>query len=131
MYFGAEIINAMAAQGLDDVPIGLIQSAIGGSQIESWMSNETLLTCKNQSLSGGAVPQDQGRLYYGMAAPFANYSVRGWLWYQGIYDTTHTSQSPHTHLSVLLFFSKVRTTATGTWEISKMALDTGARCPPW
>jgi len=116
MYYGAEIIDAMAAQGLEDVPVGLIQSAIGGSQIESWMSNETLRSCKNQSLTGGAVPQvhddslmippsrgvcvwipevdlicavdpevlqDRGRLYYGMTAPFANYSVRGWLWYQG------------------------------------------------
>ena len=34
-----------------------------GSQIEAWMSNETLDSCKNQSLSGGAVPQDQGRLF--------------------------------------------------------------------
>ena len=31
MYFGAELINAREEQGVDaDVPIGLIQSAIGG-----------------------------------------------------------------------------------------------------
>lgn len=30
MYFGAELIDAREAQGLEDVPIGLIQSAIGG-----------------------------------------------------------------------------------------------------
>lgn len=77
MYFGAELINARAAEGLEDVPIGLIQSAIGGSQIESWMSNETIDSCQNQSLTGGAVPENQGRLYYGMVAPFANYSVAG------------------------------------------------------
>lgn len=83
MYFGAEIIDAMEAAGLEtDVPIGVIQSAIGGSQIESWMSNETLLLCKNQSLTGGAVPQNSGRLYYGMICPMANYSVAGWVWYQ-------------------------------------------------
>ena len=45
-------------------------------------TNETLTRCANESLSGGAVPQDSGLLFYGMAAPFANYSVRGWLWYQ-------------------------------------------------
>ena len=28
----------------------------------------------------GAVPEDQGRLFYGMVAPFANYSVAGWTW---------------------------------------------------
>lgn len=84
MYFGAELIKAREAKGVDaDVPVGLIQSAIGGSQIESWMDNETLTVCKNESLSGGAVPQDSGALYYGMVAPFANYSVAGWVWYQG------------------------------------------------
>lgn len=82
MYFGAELIDARAAEGLEDVPIGLIQSAIGGSQIEAWMDNETLSLCKNQSLSGGAVPENRGRLYYGMVSPFVNYSVAGWLWYQ-------------------------------------------------
>lgn len=39
--------------------------------------------CKDESLSGGAIPEDNGRLYYGMIAPFVNYSVAGWLWYQG------------------------------------------------
>jgi len=47
MYFGAELIAARATLGVDmDVPVGLIQSAIGGSQIESWMDNATLTTCK-------------------------------------------------------------------------------------
>ena len=82
MYFGAELIAAREAQGLEAVPVGLIQSAIGGSQIEAWMDNQTRTRCRNQSLSGGAVPQDNGRLYYGMTAPFVNYSVAGWLWYQ-------------------------------------------------
>jgi hypothetical protein len=84
MYFGVELIAAREAEGIDaDVPVGLIQSAIGGSQIESWMDNHTLTTCTDESLAGGAIPANSGRLYYGMVAPFANYSVRGWLWYQG------------------------------------------------
>ena len=41
MYFGAELIDARAARGLDKdpadpVPVGLIQSAIGGSQLTSY-----------------------------------------------------------------------------------------------
>ena len=84
MYFGAELIAAREAAGVDaDVPVGLIQAARGGSQIEAWMPNETLALCTDESLSGGAVPGDYGALFYGMAAPFANFSVRGWLWYQG------------------------------------------------
>ena len=67
MYFGAELIAAREKAGVDaDVPIGLIQSAIGGSQIEAWMDNATLLKCKEEELTGGAVPQDAGALYYGM-----------------------------------------------------------------
>jgi len=84
MYFGVELIEAREKQGVDaSVPIGLIQSAIGGSQIESWMDNQTLGQCTNESLSGGAIPENSGRLFYGMIAPFANYSVAGWVWYQG------------------------------------------------
>ena len=55
MYFGVELIAARVARGVDgDVPVGLIQSAIGGSQIESWMDNRTLATkCTQESLKGG------------------------------------------------------------------------------
>jgi hypothetical protein len=47
------------------------------------MDNETLTLCANESLTGGAIPNDAGALYYGMVAPFVNYSVSGWVWYQG------------------------------------------------
>ena len=46
-------VKARDAQGLESVPVGLIQSAIGGSQIEAWMDNSTRSECKNQSLAGG------------------------------------------------------------------------------
>ena len=32
------------------------------------MDNETLTVCKNESLAGGAIPNDGGALYYGMVA---------------------------------------------------------------
>ncbi|CAK0871817.1 unnamed protein product [Prorocentrum cordatum] len=83
LYFGVELADAMSAQGLGSTPIGLIQSSVGGTQIEAWMSNETLARCSDEAPSGGAVPQNSGALYYGMVAPFVNYSVRGWVWYQG------------------------------------------------
>eukprot|EP00041_Stephanoeca_diplocostata_P026687 m.723398 g.723398 ORF g.723398 m.723398 type:complete len:865 (+) comp23021_c0_seq4:58-2652(+) len=79
MYFGAELINAKEQLGLDaDVPIGLMQSAIGGTMIEEWMSNSSLSQCSNLSQSSG-----NSALYHAMVAPFVNYSVAGWLWYQG------------------------------------------------
>ena len=84
MYFGAELIDnkqKMLGQEEADVPIGLIQSAVGGTQIESWISNATRAKCSPLDDSGGA--GGLSMLYHAMVAPFANYSVRGWLWYQG------------------------------------------------
>jgi hypothetical protein len=77
--FGRELSDALQSQQGENttaVPIGLIQSAVGGTQIEAWMSNETKAKCKNTS----ATP---GLLYYGMVAPFVNMTVKGWIWYQG------------------------------------------------
>eukprot|EP00035_Acanthoeca_spectabilis_P005246 m.111533 g.111533 ORF g.111533 m.111533 type:complete len:302 (+) comp12934_c0_seq2:665-1570(+) len=78
MYFGAELIDAREAQGLEDVPIGLIQSAIGGTMIESWMPNASRAECSDLENTTML-----STLYHGMVAPFANFSVAGWLWYQG------------------------------------------------
>ena len=77
MYFGAELVLAKRRLGLDsEVPIGLVQSAVGGTIIEAWMPNASRAACQNISSSG------DGSLYHAMVAPFANYSVAGWLWYQ-------------------------------------------------
>eukprot|EP00041_Stephanoeca_diplocostata_P037874 m.1453942 g.1453942 ORF g.1453942 m.1453942 type:complete len:214 (-) comp25118_c1_seq6:4685-5326(-) len=74
--------------GDDAPPIGLIQSAVGGTQIEAWLDNETLGTCTNESgynITNG-INYGYGLtslLYYGMVTPFLNMSVAGWAWYQG------------------------------------------------
>jgi sialate O-acetylesterase len=91
LYFGVELLDAL---GPDAPPIGLIQTAVGGSTIEAWMSNETLGRCSNEfNFSYGnpskgtgirsGVSKDQhipGTLHYGYLAPFANTSVSGFLW---------------------------------------------------
>ena len=65
----------------DLIPIGLIQSAIGGSQIEAWAPDDAP-SCANESLNAnGQAPP--GRLFASMVAPFTNYSLEGFLWYQG------------------------------------------------
>ena len=77
--FGRELIDALAQEPKSsfdvDVPIGLIQIAVGGTRIESWSPNETTAGCANAT---GA-----GSLYYGMITPFVNTTVRGFVWYQG------------------------------------------------
>lgn len=80
---GAELIDAkkrILGQKESEVPIGLIQSAVGGTQIESWISNTTRAKCSQLDATGGS--GGLSGLYHAMVAPFANYSVAGWLWYQ-------------------------------------------------
>ena len=87
-YFAANLVDQMQQQekrvteqgDAASVPIGLIQSAIGGSQIEAWTPDSALGKCKNESLNAdGQAPP--GRLFNGMVAPFVNTSLAGFLWY--------------------------------------------------
>ena len=89
LYFGVELLDAL---GPDAPPIGLIQSAVGGSTIEAWQSNETLAKCTGgECVAGGKcangkAPTDQhipAILYYGYVTPFVNMTIAGFLWYQG------------------------------------------------
>ncbi len=58
-YFGRELQRDL------DVPIGLIQAAIGGTPIENW------------------TPGPTGHWYNGMMHPMLPFAIRGAIWYQG------------------------------------------------
>jgi hypothetical protein len=64
-------------------PIGLIASAVGGTRIESWSPNATTQSCQNTTVGAPTAGKVGGDLFYGMACPFVNTTVRGFLWYQG------------------------------------------------
>ena len=83
--------NLLEMLGEDAPPIGLIQSAIGGTQIEAWTPNATTAQCQNTT----AWPS-KGALYYGMVCPFVNMSISGWVWYQG---ENNVAGSPGSSLS--------------------------------
>ena len=94
-YFAHELTDLLIAQGHDPPPpLGMIQSAVGGTQIETWMDNATLTLCKNESLAQTGVVAPPALLYYGMAAPFINTTLTGWLWYQGENNMHSTMGSP-------------------------------------
>ena len=61
------------------VPIGLIESAWGGTMIEAWTPNATLTSsCKNAVGGPPAVaPGGNGCLFNGMVAPFLNMTIWG------------------------------------------------------
>jgi len=92
-----------AETGAAPVPIGLIESAFGGTCIESWLSKDAQLTCSNITCTSNqswsytkdtqaacaAVPAagnsagSNAELYNGMVLPFVNMTIKGFLWYQG------------------------------------------------
>lgn len=77
-----------------DVPIGIINCSWGGSCIEGWLKEETLKTYHDVDLN--EIEMDKSRqtfyklplgwplvMYNGMTHPLENYTVKGFLWYQG------------------------------------------------
>jgi sialate O-acetylesterase len=84
------------------VPIGLINTSVGGTRAEAWTKKENLdshpgLRQEHEKLSmdlrryvdnpkGGKSPvhaNTASALYNGMIAPLLNYTIRGAIWYQG------------------------------------------------
>ena len=77
------------------VPLGMIESAWGGTTIEQWLPVESQLQCvnvschANSSLPYSAATAEEctqdaemgnGGLWGGMVSPFVNMTLTGWLW---------------------------------------------------
>jgi len=81
---------AKYVQEVLEVPVGIIVSSLGGSAVEAWMSRETIQNFKEFDLSildnDIEVKNPQQTpcvLYNAKIAPFLNYTIKGFLWYQG------------------------------------------------
>ena len=71
-----------------NVPVGIINASWGGTIIEAWMDAESqkLFTDVDLNLLNNEkfpVFQKPISCYNGMIAPLVNYSIRGFIWYQG------------------------------------------------
>lgn len=83
-YFFAEYLNKVL-----NVPVGIIVSCWGGTRIEAWMNRETISSFPGYDISyldtkEKATRQDDPVLLYNaMVAPVRNYTIKGFLWYQG------------------------------------------------
>ncbi|XP_065838927.1 sialate O-acetylesterase-like [Oscarella lobularis] len=78
-YLSAERVMEMYSKGRH---IGLILSAVGGTGVQQWSSNETERICGHSSsrLSSHYVPAS---LFATMVVPYMPYAVRAAIWYQG------------------------------------------------
>jgi sialate O-acetylesterase len=87
-YFGRELKKRL------NVPVGLLNSSIGGTMAQEWTSRDALLgnaglrhlAEEPQPDSGGPYKGKPCGLYNGMIAPLVPYAVRGVIWYQGESD---------------------------------------------
>jgi len=87
-----------------NVPIGIIESAYGGSSAEAWTSLSALnaipelKTMADQELAtynqGGSLAYDTpGMCYNAMVQPLIPYAMRGVIWYQGEANAGSTAQA--------------------------------------
>ena len=71
-YFGESLGRKM---GPSAPPIGLVHTAFGGSQIESWTTDEVTATCR------GAQPAEPApTLWDRHVLPYLDMSLAGWIW---------------------------------------------------
>ncbi|TKC10920.1 sialate O-acetylesterase [Pedobacter polaris] len=63
------------------IPIGIISSAVPGSAIEPWISNEAF--ANEPFFKGQKIGNDPSKFYTPMVEPLNKFALRGFLWYQG------------------------------------------------
>ncbi len=71
-FFGKHLRQALK------VPVGLINTSVGGTPIEQWTSSHAL-----KSVPGAPSGARSSNLYNGMVAPLIPYGIKGAIWYQG------------------------------------------------
>lgn len=64
----------------EDVPVGMVISAVGGACIEEWLDEATMATLPSHAASMG---KKDSRFYNAMIHPIEGYTIKGVIWYQG------------------------------------------------
>jgi len=93
-FFGRELHKALG------VPMGLINSSVGATAIESWISPET-----QQAQPGDG----RGDLFNGKIAPLIPYSIAGVIWYQGEANAHSVEQGRKYHAQLTTLVNDWRT----------------------
>lgn len=83
---------AMMMNQVLDIPIGIINSSWGGSTVEGWLPRDIVAQYPDINLERD-IRKEEGHdwwhymsptlMYNGMIKPLQNYTIKGFLWYQG------------------------------------------------
>ena len=68
------------------VPVGIIQSAYGGTDIEAWMTTQSLIGFNDFKVPADTAKitkNDPGVLFNAMINPIIGFGIKGVIWYQG------------------------------------------------
>ncbi len=71
------------------IPVGIINSASGGTRVESWMSRESLEGYPDMKLGADVIDKSYNswerpmKFYNAMVKPIHNYTIKGFIFYQG------------------------------------------------
>ncbi|MRR22750.1 sialate O-acetylesterase [bacterium] len=105
-YYGLEL------QRILDVPVGVINSSWGGTIIEAWIDAESQKSFKDVDLNllndeKFPVYGKPVSCYNGMISPLVNYSVRGFIWYQGESNVPRYSTYADKMVTLIKFWRKL------------------------
>lgn len=94
-----------------DVPVGVINASWGGSNIEPWMSKESLADFPKVDLAKAADQSVNAMkkpyvMYNGMFKPSSKYTVNGIIWYQGESNVSELTED----------YSEMLQTMVKTWR---------------
>lgn len=91
--FSATAFNfAMMMNQVLDIPIGIINCSWGGTMVEGWLPREIVSQYSDIDLTRDIRKEDghdwwhylsPTLMYNGMLKPLQNYTIKGFLWYQG------------------------------------------------
>ncbi|XP_071115304.1 sialate O-acetylesterase-like [Haliotis cracherodii] len=70
-------------------PLGMVESAWGGTSIEAWSSPDALSICPSKRKRG---PSADSILWNSMMNPFTHMTIYGVLWYQGEHNAPHAER---------------------------------------
>ena len=77
-FFGRELRSHIG------VPVGIINTSLGGSRIETWMSEDWLGYDEQDIVLANGEPERQATVAYNrMIHPLRRFPIRGVIWYQG------------------------------------------------